>query len=821
MNMNIVKIEKYLPLVDKPSRYIDNEINAIHKAFEEAEVRFCLAFPDIYELGISHLGLKILYSIINRIPWAMADRSYLPWVDMIKLMREEKLPLFGLESRMPHAAFDVLGITLQTELNFSNVLELLDLSGLPVLASERNATHPIVLAGGPCVSNPLPLSPFIDVFFLGEAEEGIVEIAELLHANPGKEDRLQALAKLESCYVPAIHDAMITENPDFRIKARKYAKFHKGEAIHSPQLQSWQLATHNRMVSEIMRGCSRGCRFCHAGYFYRPVRERNADDLLENILREIRDSGWDEAGLISLSSSDYSCIKPLLLNLFNSIDTNKTHISLPSLRVDSLDNELVSILRGLGREGLTIAPEAGSQRLRNVINKNLSEEEILRGASVAIDLGWQKIKLYFMIGLPTETEEDIDGIIDLIEKIESVGKKKVQINVTLSPFVPKVFTPFQWESFAPLEQSLARILRVKQHFIKKRYIKIKYHELESSLLEALLSRGDLNTAKVIHKAWLLGASFDGWNEFFDFSIWRRAFEECELSAEQYLASKDPDQPAAWEFVDTGVCRSFFISELHKARKADLTDDCRELCSLCGVCDESVRTTDATDSVRIVPPANIPSALETSRRLQEQYHYRVSYRKAGMLRLISHLDWMRMLFRWIGIVKLETVFTQGFSPHPKVSLSPPLPVGVSGEQEYFDISFFRIYLPQEIIAHFNELRIPDFEILGVEALHKRQTALIPLLEELRINFDPGHEEAINAAIHAFLQQQEFLFTKTKDRKTKTYNLSDIIQTISTEEGMIHIIKKLESPSLYSILEAILQLPRAMLYQFDIVRLRLLS
>lgn len=821
MNMNKVNIEKYLPLVDKPSRYIDHEINAIHKAFDQAEVRFCLAFPDLYELGISHLGLKILYSIINRIPWAMADRSYLPWVDMIKLMREEKLPLFGLESRMPQAAFDVIGITLQTELNFTNVLEVLDLSGLPVLSSDRNEAHPLVLAGGPCVSNPLPLAPFVDVFFLGEAEEGIIQIAEILREHPKREDRLQALARLEGCYVPGIHDVLIEADPLFRIKARKYAKFQTGEAIHSPQLQSWQLATHNRMVSEIMRGCSRGCRFCHAGYFYRPVRERSADDLLENILREIQESGWDEAGLISLSSSDYSCIKPLLLNLFHSIDTNKTHISLPSLRVDSLDNELVTIMRNLGREGLTIAPEAGSQRLRNVINKNLSEEEILRGASVAIDLGWQKIKLYFMIGLPTETEEDIDGIIDLIEKIASVGKKKVQINVTLSPFVPKVFTPFQWEAFAPLEQSLSRILRVKQHFLKKRYIKIKYHELESSLLEALISRGDLSVARVIHKAWELGASFDGWNEFFDFSIWRKALAECEVPLEQYLASRDPDQPTAWEFVDTGVCRSFFISELQKARSEELTDDCRELCSLCGVCDETVKTTDAPIPDKIIPPARIPTALETSRRLQEQYHYRVSYRKAGMLRFISHLDWMRMLFRWIGIVKLETVFTQGFSPHPKVSLSPPLPVGVSGEQEYFDISFFQVYLPQEIIAHFNELRIPDFDILGVETLHKRQTAYIPVLEELKITFDPVYQEAIRDAIHAFLQQPEFIFTKTKDRGTKTYDLSQIIQTITVDEGAIHIIKKLESPSLYSILEAILLLPRAVLYQFNITRVRLES
>lgn len=817
MTHNHIDFEPLLPLVEKPSRYINHEVNAIHKSFKDAEVRFCFAFPDVYELGISHLGLKILYSIVNSLEYAMADRTYLPWLDMIKLMREKEIPLWGLESRASLSDFDVVGVTLQSELNYTNILELLDLSKIPVLAKNRTEEHPIVMAGGPCATNPLPLCDFIDVFFIGEAEEGIVEIAEILRRCGTREERMQALADLPSCYVPAIHGSM-PDQASFRVKARKYSTFHEGKAIHSPQILPWQLATHNRYVAEIMRGCSRGCRFCHAGYFYRPVRERNADDILEELVRETRQSGWDEAGLISLSSSDYSCIKPLLLNLLNALDTNQTHVSLPSLRVDSLDDELVSSLKDLGREGLTIAPEAGSQRLRNVINKNLTEEQILFGITTALNLGWQKIKLYFMIGLPTETDADIDAIIELIQKIDSLAKRKLQINVTLSPFVPKTFTPLQWEPFSPLTQTLNRIMRVKHAFSTRRNIKIKYHNLESSQLEAILSRGDRSIGKVIHAAWQDGAIYDGWNESFDFSHWQKALDLCAIPLPEVLSGFSVDDVLPWDFVDTGVCKSFLLNELTKARNEETTEDCRDLCSVCGICDETVSTIDAPKPTILIPPVEEP-VLNIAQRLQDQYHYRVFYQKLGMLRFISHLDWMRMLFRWIAGIPLETVFTQGFNPHPKVSLSPPLPVGVIGENEYFDVSYLRLYNPEEILERFKDLNIPDFVLLRVDKLTKAEMT-IPVFEELSIDFSPGFLAIIQAKIKAFNALDELIFTKVKDGKVKEYDLRDIIQTIElTTDNSLRIIKKLQSPSLFSILKELLGLGLAELYTFKIARKRL--
>ncbi len=806
--MTTVNIEALLPLVDKPSRYIDHELNSVHKSFADNLIRFVFAFPDAYELGISHLGIKILYSIVNSLPGYMADRAYLPWPDLAELMRQEQLPLFAWESRMPLKAFDLIGITLQSELTFSNVLEFIDLCGLEVRSAKRQEQDPLIMAGGPCATNPLPLAPFIDVFFIGEAEEGIIEIAEILKANPEKQTRLEKLAELDSCYVPALHDGVK------KISSRKFGGFHTSSLQHSPQLLSWQLATHNRYVAEIMRGCSRGCRFCHAGYFYRPVRERNPRAILDNLLAEVRASGWDEAGLISLSSSDYSCIQELLLSLLSRVNTSKTHISLPSLRVDSLNGELLQSLQSLGREGLTIAPEAGSERLRRVINKNLSEAEIMQGIEIALKLGWQKIKLYFMLGLPTETEADIEAIISLINNINQAGKRRLQINVTLSPFVPKPFTPFQWCAMADKDTLLQRSWQVKNSFAKARNIKIKYHTIENSILEAALTRGDSQMAEVLEAAWRNGARFDGWKELFDFGAWIAAAEQCAVELAKYLQVIDLDTDLPWNFIDTGVEQAFLKTEYQKALQEVQTPDCRSECSICGACHDDFAIRAAQPDLE--SKADALPAIEPLPLIQPaaQYKYRVYYQKMGLLRFISHLDWMRMLFRRIAILELETVFTQGFSPHPKVSLAPPLPVGVEGFDEFFDISFYRAYDPPEILAALRQTQIPDFHLIRCEVSMGK--AMLPELERLALGIKPELAEHIAAKILSFKAKESFSYTKSTETRTKTYDLKGIVSYLELQDNDLILVKKLESPSLYDLLSAILELGKEVLYTLPVRR-----
>ncbi len=834
MSETTIAWNRLLHQVNKPSRYINHELNARRKDFVSAGLRFCLGFPDVYEIGISHFGLKILYSIINEHPQAMADRVYLPWLDAVSLMKKDNIALIALESKRKVQEFDILGITLQSELNYTNVLELLSLSGIPLHSEDRGAEHPLVLAGGPCASNPLPLAPFIDAFLIGEGEEVVGELIEILLNTSRRSERLQQIAKLEGMYVRVIHDKLRSINPDFSVRIRKFDRFHLSTHLHSPQLLPWQLSIHNRFISEIMRGCTRGCRFCHAGYFYRPVRERSPEDIAAQILMEAETYGWEEAGLLSLASTDYSCIRSLLLVLAELLDTEKTHISLPSLRADTIDDKLAGALHRMGREGLTLAPEAGSQRLRNVINKNLTEEDILSGVKTAKELGWQKIKLYFMVGLPYETDEDITAIIDLIRRVVSFTGKSFQINVSVSPFIPKPHTPFQWAGMPPAEEILRRILLIKHAFSHQKFIKVRYHTVENTLLEAVLSRGDESTALWLENAWSKGALFDGWVESFDWNIWTAAARDIGYDWQTVTSSLKQDTILPWDFIKLGIDQQFLLDEWQKATKAQTTPDCRETCLACGLCDfettmklQNTRTEDEIISnLKAKHPQIFSYTLpsEQERRLlpnQSCHYYRLYYQKSGDFRFVGHLDWMRMVYRLIARSKLQIIYTQGFSPHPAVSFCPPLPTGVSGLGEYFNFRTLLRYSEEEVAESFAPFLRDELKIKHVQILSKAEYGWQPKAEIISCSFPAVWKEEISLKAAEFEQLDEYKVTTVRKEKTRHYDLKQLVWNMELQGSILTFCKKLESPGIYNVLSYLLRRPAEDLYSVGVTRIALID
>ena len=604
--MEKVDLKRILKKVEKPARYLGNEINAVHKDTSNPElVRYAHCFPDLYEVGMSHLGSHILYDVINKEEGVFCERVYAPQVDMEEKMRENNIPLFGLESRESIRHFDIVAFTLQYELCYTNILNMLDLAGIPLLKEDRKEGDPFVLVGGSCAYNSEPMTDFIDAALLGEGEEMNIEVINEYKAwkksGEPREKFLERIAKIEGVYVPSFYD--VEYNEDQTVKSvtpnRECANPHPRKRIirdmnkvEYPErfIVPYIDTVHDRIVLEIFRGCTRGCRFCQAGMIYRPIREKNFARLKEILEKLIKTTGYDEISLVSLSTSDYSQLAELTDYLVEEYASKNVGISLPSLRLDNFSMEIANKIQKVRKSGLTFAPEAGSQRLRDVINKGITEEDLTRASRQAFEMGWNNIKLYFMIGLPTETYDDLDGISDLAYEVVDIykdvhnGKFKGKFNVTVSTstFVPKPFTPFQWNP----QDVKSSVIEKQRHLVKKlknRNITYNYHDSDTSLMEAVFARGDRRLGKVLLRAHELGAKFDGWDEHFDLEIWKQAMEECGLDISFYAhRTRELDEVFPWDHIDVGVSKKFLIREAKKALNEEITPDCRKGCNGCGI-----------------------------------------------------------------------------------------------------------------------------------------------------------------------------------------------------------------------------------------------
>ena len=601
--------DEILMKIEKPARYIGGEVNSVYKDKESVDIRFAMCFPDVYEIGMSHLGMKILYDMFNRRDDVWCERVFSPWIDLDKMMKEEKIPLFALESQEPVRNFDFLGITIQYEMCYTNILQILELSGIPFDATDRTWEDPIVIGGGPCVYNPEPLADFFDLFYIGEGEtvyDRLFDVYKEIRRRGGsRKEFLEAAAEIEGIYVPAFYE--VTYQEDGTIQDFYPVNVHAKPVITKQVVMNMDEITYpekpvvpfikvtqDRVVLEIMRGCIRGCRFCQAGMIYRPTRERSVEQLKKYAYSMLKSTGHEEISLSSLSSSDYSQLKELVEFLIEEFQGKGINISLPSLRIDAFSLDVMEKVQDIRKSSLTFAPEAGSQRMRNVINKGLTEEMILEGAGEAFEGGWNKVKLYFMLGLPSETEEDMKAIPELADKIarryyeipKDQRNGKCQITTSTSFFIPKPFTPFQWAKMYSNEEYIAKAAVVKHAFqeqLNRKSLKYHWHDAEVTVLEGVLARGDRRVGRVIREAYRLGCLYDSWGDLFDNDKWMQAFEDTGVDIGFYnLRERSLDETFPWDFIDIGVTKQFLKKEWERAVNAQVTPNCRMQCSGCGV-----------------------------------------------------------------------------------------------------------------------------------------------------------------------------------------------------------------------------------------------
>ncbi|GBC79618.1 hypothetical protein HRbin09_00840 [bacterium HR09] len=754
------KLEAILPQVTKPGRYLGLEKNLVRKAWEQVAVRLLLAFPDTYEIGMSHQGTRILYHIANRRHDTLCERAFAPWPDMAQAMREHGLPLYSLESYRPALDFDIIGITLQTELNYSNVPYLLDLAGIPRFAQERNEQHPLIVGGGPCMANPEPVADFFDAFAIGDGEILLPALLELVgrakEQGWSRRKLLGQLARVEGWYVPRFYRWQPHERPaqggqwhileaqvPFPVK-RVFAPELRPEDVPNPPIVPVVDVVQDRLGMEVVRGCTQGCRFCQAGYWYRPVREHDPATVLATLEAHVNATGYPEVGLLSLSTADYSQIEPLAWHLAERLKNRRVGVSLPSLRAESFSVALADAVSKVRKSGFTFAPETGSDRLRRVINKTFTNADMIAAAEVAFAKGWNLIKVYAMIGLPTETDEDVLELARLAREIlhaaHRVGNRKAEVKVSVGCFVPKAVTPFQWEPFGPVDLLQRRIELLQKAFRPLRWAKLTWVEPEEAALEALLSRGDRRLSRVIARAHDLGAVFDGWGEWLNLEAWRQAMAEAGISWEEELGRRELSAELPWDVIDPLVRKGYLKAERRRAYLEAATPDCRwGDCMHCGVPGGGVDTqlarptlpvvgTEAPElararnaAYRLRPAPRIPPPSQPPLQPEKTARYRFTYQKLGDARWLSHRQVMDLLERALRASGAPVRFTEGFNPHIRLSMGPALPVGMEALAERFDVDCTAPITP-ELVEKINHTLPDGLRITHVEALAPQTPSL---------------------------------------------------------------------------------------------------